>query len=297
MRVFITGAAGFIGSATVKELIEAGHQVIGLARSEANAEKIVALGGVPHTGNLDDLESLKSGVKAADGVIHLAFVHDFQNMGQSIATDKAAIEAMAEVAEGKPLVIASGTLLCPKGKVGYEDSKPEMNNPPFSERALSAEAIYSLSKEGKIRGSVIRLPPIVHGVGGAGLIPVIVGAYKPAGAVIYVDDGSARWPSVHQIDAARLFRLALEKAPAGSTYHGVAEGGIPMKDILAIVGKHLQLPVKSLSIEEAAGAMGPLAHIVNSDNPISSEKTQRELAWQPTGPGLLEDLDANYSYF
>ncbi|KAL9032704.1 MAG: hypothetical protein Q9214_007854, partial [Letrouitia sp. 1 TL-2023] len=227
MRVFITGAAGFIGRPTVEELVKHGHQVLGLARSDANAEAIIKAGGEPHRGDLKDLESLKRGAAASDGVVHLAFIHDFQDFGTSCATDRAAIEAMGEAlaGTGKPLLISSGTLGLPKGELGTEDSEQERDNPPFSDRGLSSDLVYKLSKEKGIRGQVIRFPPTVHGVGDWGFVPHLANIFREHGTAMYVGDGSARWPATHRNDAAVLIRLALEKGGAGVTYHPIAEEG------------------------------------------------------------------------
>ena len=295
MRVFVTGAAGFIGRATVEELVKNGHQVLGLARNDANAEKITKAGGEPHRGDLRDIESLKSGAKAADGVLHLAFIHDFSNLAESCAVDRAVIEAFGEVlaGTGKPLVICSGTLGMPKGTLTTEDTEPERDT-LMSERSLSSDLLYKLSKEKQIRGSVIRLAPTVHGAGDWGFIPQLINAYRQKGSVIYIGDGSARWPAVHRRDAAVLLRLALEKGKAGASYHGVAEQGVPLKDIAAVISKRLQLPVEGQSVQDAMGTLGFFAHAIGMDNPTSSEKTQQELGWHPTQPGLLADMEANY---
>jgi nucleoside-diphosphate-sugar epimerase len=295
MRVFVTGAAGFIGRAVVQELLKNGHQVLGLARSDASAEAITKAGAEPHRGDLEDIESLKSGAKAADGVIHLAFIHDFNNFARAAAVDRAAIAAMGEVmaGTGKPLVIASGTMGVLKGKLATEDTEVDRNT-PFSDRGLSADLVYRLSKEKQIRGSVIRLTPTVHGVEDKGFIPMLINLARQKGFVTYIGDGSARWPAVHRLDAAVLFRLALEKGTAGATYHAVAEQGVPIKDIMTVIGKHLQLPVEGKPLNEAVEAIGFFAHVVGSDNPTSSEKTQRELGWHPTQPKLLADMEANY---
>ena len=296
MRVFVTGAAGFIGRAVIQELLNNGHQVLGLARSDASAEIITKAGAEPHRGDLEDIKSLKRGARAADGVIHLGFIHDFSNFARATAVDRAAIEAMGEVmaGTGKPLVIASGTMMLPKGKLGTEDTEADRNNPPFSDRALSADLVYELSKEKQIRGSVIRLPPTVHGVEDKGFIPMLINLARQKGVVTYIDDGSARWPAVHRLDAAVIFRLALEKGTAGATYHAVAEQGVPTKDFLTVIGKHLQLPVEGKPMNEAVEAIGFFAHVLGSDNPTSSEKTQRELGWHPTQPKLIADMKANY---
>jgi len=295
MLVFVTGAAGFIGRAVVQDLLKNGHQVLGLARNDANAEAITKAGAKSHRGDLEDLESLKSGAKAADGVIHLAFVHDFSNFARAAGIDTAAIEAMGEAmaGTGKPLIIASGTMSLPKGKLGNEDTEPERNT-PFSLRSLSADAVRTISKEKGVRGSVIRLTPTVHDAEDRGVIPSLIDIARKNGFVTYIGDGSARWPAVHRQDAAILFRLALEKGTPGSTYHAVAEQGISTKEVMMLVGKHLQLPVESKTLNEAVEKIGFFAYLLGSDNPASNEKTKRELGWEPTHPGLLADMEANY---
>ncbi|EXJ90950.1 hypothetical protein A1O1_04057 [Capronia coronata CBS 617.96] len=295
MRVFVTGAAGFIGRAVVQELLHNGHQVLGLARSDANAEILTKAGAEVHRGNLEDPESLKSGAHAADGVIHLAFIHDFSDFARATKVDREAIEAMGEAmaGTGKPLVIASGTLGVSNGKLATEDTEPARDD-PMSIRYASADLVYALSKSKQVRGSVVRLSPVVHGVGDWGFVPMLIGMARKNGYAAYVDEGSARWPAVHKLDAAVLFRLALEKGTPGSTYHAVAEQGIPYKDIATVIGKHLQLPVESKPLSEATAAMGMMAHLTSMDAPTSSEKTQRELGWKPSQIGLLADMEANY---
>ena len=295
MRVFVTGAAGYVGRAVVQELLSNGHQVLGLARSDKSAEIITKAGAEPHRGDLEDIESLKSGAKVTDGVIHLAFIHDFTNMAKATAVDRAAIQAMGEAmaGTGRPLVIASGTLALPKGELVTEDTEPERGN-PLSERVLSADLVEKLSKEKHIRGSVVRLSPTTHGVEDQGFVPSLINLARQKGVVTYIDDGSARWPAVHRLDAAVLFRLALEKGTAGATYHAVAEQGIPLKDIMALIGKQLQLPIEGKPASEAVQTMGFFARVVGMDNPTSSEKTQRQLGWHPTQPKLLADMEANY---
>lgn len=295
MRVFVTGAAGFIGKGTVQELVKNGHQVIGLVRSDAQAEILTKLGAEPHMGSLEDLESLKSGAKKADGIVHLARIHDFSNFAHGTAEDLAAIEAMGEVFAGtrKPFIIVTGTLAVPKGVLATEDSEPERDG-PLSDRAKSGDLIFALSKEKQIRGMVVRFAPVVHGPGDKGFIPNITNAGRQKGSLIYVGDGSARWPACHLDDAAVLLRLALEKGSSGATYHAVAEQGVPTKDMITVAGKRLDLPVGSKSVEEAIGTLGFFAHIMTMDNPTSSDKTQKELGWHPTGPGLLADLEKNY---
>lgn len=295
MRVFVTGAAGFIGRGTVRELLQNGHQVLGLARSDANIAALTEAGAEPHKGDLKDLDSLKSGAAACDGVIHLAFIHDFSDFPAVCAADRAAIAAMGDALAGtnKPLVVASGTLSVPKGVLATEDTPAERDH-PMADRALSADLVYALSKEKQVRGSVIRLAPTVHGAGEAGFIPMLIKAFREKGSVMYVGDGSARWPAVHRDDAAVLLRLAVEKGTAGATYNAVAEQGVAQRDIAAVIGKHLQLPVRELPKEEAGEALGFLGAVTAMDNPTSSEKTRKELGWEPTRLGLLADIEENY---
>ena len=296
MRVFVTGGAGFIGQSTVKELLKNGHQVLGLARSDASIAALTAAGAEPHPGSLTDLDSLKQGAASADGVIHLAFVHDFSDFAGACATDRAAIAAMGEVlaGTGKPLLIASGTLSTKKGGLATEDTDVERDT-PFAHRAQSADLVYALSKEKGIRGSVIRLSPTVHGAGDAGFVPMLIKMYRQNGTAVYVEPGTARWPAVHRDDAAVLLRLALEKGTAGSTYNGVAEQGVSLKEVATLIGSKLQLPVKGEPAQsEAVGALGFLGNVIGMDGPTSSDKTQKELGWHPTQPGLLADMEANY---
>ncbi|MCJ1455325.1 hypothetical protein MMC28_005679 [Mycoblastus sanguinarius] len=299
MRIFVTGAAGFIGQATIKELLLHGHSVIGLARNESNASIITAAGGTPLTGDLKDLDSLRRGAEASDGVIHLAFIHDFNDIASSCTADRAAIEAMGEVlaGTGKPFVLASGTLLLPKGVLGKEDTEPKADMPGFSDRAMSADLVYRLSKEKGVRGSVIRFAPTVYAEGKGGLIGRLIELYhEKGGPVVYIGDGSARWPACHRDDAAVLVRLALEKGKPGSTFHAVAEEGVSSKDSMGMVGRQMKLPVESRAVEEAAPALGMLAHVLALDNPTSSEETRKELGWQPTRAGLIADFEANFPF-
>lgn len=299
MHVFVTGAAGFIGQATVKELIAHGHSVTGLARSDANASIITRAGGTPLKGDLKDIESLRRGAAASDGVVHLAFILDFNDFAGSCAADRAAIEAMGEVlaGTGKPFVLASGTLMCPKGVLATEDTQAARDSPPFSDRALSADLVYQLSAEKGVRGSVIRFAPTVYAEGDGGLTRALIDVYhEKGGPVVYIGDGSPRWPACHRDDAAALVRLALEKGKAGSTFHAVAEEGVSMKDTMGMVGKQMKLPVESRSVEDALPALGMLAYILALDNPTSSEKTRKELGWQPTRPGLIAEFEANFPY-
>lgn len=298
MHVFVTGAAGFIGKATVKELLANGHSVIGLARNEANASTITAAGATPWKGDLEDLDSLRRGAEASDGVIHLAFF-DFKDYVKACAIDRAAIEAIAEglAGTGKPFLLASGTLLCPKGTLATEDTEAEKDNPPFSDRGLSADLIYKLSKEKNIRGSVIRFPPTVHAEGNGGFARMLIDTYHAKGGpVMYVGDGSPRWPACHRDDVATLLRLALEKGKPGSTFHAVGEEGLSTKELMEMIGKGLKLPVEVKTVEEAVPVLGVLAYVLTFDNPSSNEKTRKELGWQPTHAGLIEDFEANFPY-
>jgi nucleoside-diphosphate-sugar epimerase len=294
MRVFVTGAAGFIGTATVKELLNHGHQVLGLARSDASADVIAKAGAEPHRGDLEDIESLKSGAKTADAIIHLGFIHDFSNMAHSTAVDRAAIQAMAEAIAGsdKPLIISSGTLMVAKSALATEDDDIARN--PGFDRWKSQDLIKSLSKEMNIRGMSVRFSPTVHGAGDKGFAKIFIDMTRKNGRAIYTGDGSARWPAVHRADAAVLLRLALEKGTAGGVYHAVAEQGIPVKDTMTLIGKRLGLPVEGMSPGEGAAFLGFFAHAMATDNPTSSEKTQKELGWQPNQVGLHEDMEANY---
>jgi len=295
MRVFVTGAAGLIGRVLVKELLDHGHQVLGLARSSANVESLTKAGAEVHHGDLENLESLKEGARAADGVIHLAFVHDFSDFARCVRIDNEAIKAIGEAltGTGKPFVVASGTLGILEGQLVTEDVDPDRSH-PLAIRYSSADIVYSLSKEKQVRGSVVRLAPTVHGAEDWGFIPMLIGTAQKNGYAAYIEEGTSRWPAVHKVDAAVLFRLALEKGTAGSTYNAVAEQGISTKDITTAIGKHLQLPVKSVTAGEAEEKLGLMSHLLVLDQPTSSEKTQRELGWKPTQIGLLADIEANY---
>jgi nucleoside-diphosphate-sugar epimerase len=293
MRVFVTGAAGFVGRAVTQELIQNGHQVLGLARSDASAETLTKLGAEVHRGDLEDLESLKSGAAAADGVIHLAFGHDFSKMAENCATDRAAISALAESLAGKPLVITGGTMSCKHGELATEDSEGERFG-PAADRIKSSDLLDQLTKEKDVRGITVRLPPTVHGAEDKGFIMIVAGLSQKAGAAIYIDEGKSRWPTVHRRDAAVVFRLALEKGRPGAVYHAVAQEGVPTKDIVTVISKKTGLPLESKSIPEAMPLLGFFAHALAADNPASSEKTKKELGWAPTQIELLPDIEQNY---
>jgi len=314
MRVFVTGATGFIGSAIVQDLIGAGHQVVGLARSDAAAKSLVAAGAQAHRGNIQDLESLRRGAAGADGVIHTAFFHDIAHMGLStrlrvmlggspggivsrflgaaVGADRSAIETLGKALAGpdRPLIAAFGTMAMKPGRLATEDDAYDPNS-VGSARGESENAMLALASRG-VRTSVIRLPPVVHGVGDrAGFAPRLIRIARKKGASGYMGDGSNRWPAVHRLDAALLFRLALEKGAAGAMYHAVAEEGVPVRLMAEVIGKRLSVPLVSKSPAEAAKQFSFLAHFLSVDNPTSSKLTQERLGWNPTQPGLISDLD------
>ena len=292
MRVFITGATGFIGSAVVEELIGAGHQVIGLARSDAGAKQLAAAGAGVQRGALEDLDSLKRGAAGSDGVIHLAFIHDFTDFAASCEKDRAAIEALGGVLAGsnRPLVVSSGVLGLAQGRPGTEEDAA-----PHAFPRKSEEIGLSFASKG-VRASIIRLSPSVHGDGDHGFVPQLINGARAQGHASYIGDGKNRWPAVHRLDAARLYRLALEKGTAGDRYHGVADEGVPTRDIAEIIGKRLRVPAVSKSIEEVVGALGFIGQVLAMDAPSSSKLTQERLGWRPTQPGLIADLESG-TYF
>ncbi|MEU5299380.1 SDR family oxidoreductase [Streptomyces noursei] len=296
MRVFVTGASGFIGSAVVPELIDAGHQVLGLARSDASAERLTAAGAQVHRGTLEDLDSLRAGAAASDGVIHLAFIHDFSRYEHAARTDLRAIETLGAALEGsdRPLVVASGTLGIAEGRVATERDVPVADS-IGALRAPSAQAALALTARG-VRSSVLRLAPSVHGEGDHGFVKTLIDIARDRGVSGYVGDGSNRWCAVHRSDAARLFRLALEGAPAGSVLHGVAEQAVPVRTIAEAIGRQLGLPVAPVSPEDAERHFGWLGTFFGADAPTSSALTRELLGWQPTHHGLIDDLEQGH-YF
>ena len=287
MRVFVTGASGFIGSAIVDELIAAGHKVLGLARSDAAATSLIAAGADVHRGSLEDLDSLRSGAAAADAVIHTAFIHDFSKFQANCETDRRAIEAIGSALAGsdRPFIVTSGTGIArTPGRPTTEEDAPDSEIP----RIASEQAAASVQALG-VRVSVMRLPQ-VHDPVKQGLITYLIDVAREKGASAYVGDGQNRWPAVHRLDAAHLYRLVLEKGSAGARYHAVDEEGVPLRDIAEVIGKHLNVPVVSKSHEEAADHFGWLAHFAAFDIPASSQWTQEQLGWRPRGPGLISDL-------
>ena len=289
MRIFVTGAPGFIGSALVPELIQAGHQVLGLTRSEAGAEKLRSAGAAVLHGNIEDLESLRRGAAESDGVIHLAFNHDFSQFQKNADNDREAIVAIGEVLLGssRPFVITSGTAIAANvdGEPSTEDGPTASWNP----RAASEAAVKELTARG-VNTSVVRLPQ-VHDTRKQGLVPYLLAVAREKGVSAYIGDGSNRWPAAHVSGVARLYRLTFERAEPGAIYHAVDEEGVPMKAIVEAHARGLKVPVISIKPEEAEAHFGWLAHFAGHDMPSSSAHTQQKLNWKPMGPGLIADLD------
>jgi nucleoside-diphosphate-sugar epimerase len=304
MRIFVTGASGWIGSAVVPELTGAGHQVTGLARSEDSAAKLAAAGAQVQRGTLDDLDVLRTAAAASDGVIHLAFKHDIAFTGDfqgAADADRRAVETFGEVlaGSGRPLVIASGTAWAAPGRVATERDghgpAPEYMGGGPGTRHGTAELTLSYADRG-IRSVVLRLPPTVHGDGDNGFMATIVAIAREKGVSAYIGDGANRWPAVHRLDAAHLFRLAVEEVPAGTTLHAVADQGVPIRDIAAVIGRHLGVPTASVAPGDAAGHFTWLAAFLGLDIPASSTLTRELTGWQPTQPGLIDDLEKGH-YF
>lgn len=286
MRVFVTGATGFIGLAVVKELIAAGHDVLGLCRSEAKAAALRAIGAEVHRGDLEDPASLQRGAAIADGVIHLAFIHDFSKFAENCEIDRRAIEALGSALEGsgRPLVVTSGVGLLAPGRIATEEDMPAPDSPRASEAAAAAAAARG------VNASAVRLPQ-VHDTVKQGFVSRLIEIYRDKGACAYVEEGLNRWPAVPVLDAARLYRLAIEKAEPNAIYHAVAEEGVPMRDIAHAIGRRLHLPVQSIAPEDAPAFFGWLSMFAGLDMPASAEKTREKLRWQPVGRGLIADLD------
>ena len=299
MRVFVTGATGFIGSAVVQELIGAGHQVLGLARSDAAARSLAAAGAQVHRGALEDLDNLKRGAAASDGVIHAAFNNigpGTDNVAASLI-ERSALEAICEALAGsdKPLVMISGTAFLAPGRLATEEDTHDPNS-VMAVRSGTEEVVLSMASRG-VRAISVRLPFSVHGDGDHGFVPALIAMAHQKGAAAYVGDGRNRWPAVHRLDAARLFRQALEKGPAGSRFHGVADEGVPFRDIAAVIGRRLNVPVVSKTPEEAAEHFAWMALFTGVDAPTSSAKTRERLGWRPTQPGIISDLESSSRYF
>lgn len=290
MRVFVTGASGFIGSAIVPELISAGHQVLGLARSDAAAQSLIAAGAQVLRGNLEDGDSLRSGVAQSDAVVHTAFNHDFSRFQANCEVERRAIEAMAGALAGssRPMIISSGVALLAPGRLSTEDLAADPNSPvPRVVTEVTADALAARG----LHISVIRLAPTVHGDGDHGFVPMLINMAREKGVAVYVGDGNNRWPAVHRLDAARVFRLALEKNAIGGRYHAIAEEGVPFREIATVIGRRLNIPVVSKTPDEAQSHFGWFAHFASIDAPASSRKTREVLGWEPRQVELIADLE------
>lgn len=297
MRVFVTGATGFVGSAVVKELLGAGHRVLGLARSDAGAAALAASGAEVLRGDVENLASLKAGAAQADGVIHTAFIHDFARFKECCEADRRAITALGEALAGsaRPLIVTSAIGLLPPGRLSTEEAVPQPGGTP---RIATEEAATALAARG-LNVAILRLPPSVHDAGDHGFVPILINLAREKGIAAYPGEGQNLWPAVPRADAARLYRLALEKNAKSSDglpvrYHAVAEQGIAFKEIAGVIGKRLGVPVQSRTGAEAAAHFGWFAHFAAMDVPASSEATRAALGWHPTGIGLLEDMERHY---
>jgi nucleoside-diphosphate-sugar epimerase len=302
MKVFVTGATGFIGSAIVRELLAAGHQVLGLVRSDASAASLATTGAEVHRGSLDDLDSLRSGAAASDGVIHTAFMNEallggFDSFAKAGEAERRAIEALGEAlaGSGRPLVVTSGTALVQSSHLLTEEDTPDTSSAAAVRVPRNPEVALELASRG-VRVSVVRLPPSVHGEGDRGFVPTLISVARAKGVSAYPGEGANHWPAVHRLDAAHLFCLALEKAQAGSVLHAVADEGVPVREIAGVIGRHLEVPVVSLPVEEAGDHFGWFGPFVLVDHQASSALTQQRLGWHPVQPMLLEDLEQGH-YF
>jgi len=299
MRIFVTGASGWIGSAVVADLLAADHQVLGLARSDASAQAIAEAGAEVRRGDIGDLDVLRAAAAESDGVVHLAFRHDIAFNGDfdaAVATDRAAIEAIGDALAGtdRPLAIAAGVAGLRPGQLATENDRPDPFPGPGG-RILNERTALALAERG-VRSMSVRFAPTVHGEGDSGFVAMIVAADRTAGAAAYVGEGANRWPAVHRADAARLVRLGIEHAPPGSVLHAIGEEGVAIRDVTEAIGRGLGLPVRSIAPEEAGGQFGFLAGFLALDMPASNDLTRELLSWEPTGPGLVEDLDQGHYY-
>lgn len=287
MRVFVTGATGFVGSAVVGELLGAGHEVVGLARSDVSAAALEAAGARVHRGSLTDLDSLKRGATEADAVAHLAFNHDFSNYAQNCDDDRRAIEAMGSVLEGsrRPLVVTSGLALVAPGRLADENDMPSPGFPRSSEQAAAAQAARGVA------ATAVRLPPTTHGAGDHGFVPHLINLAREKGVSAFVGDGDNRWPATHRNDAAKVYRLALERGATDGPYHAIAEEGVPFKTIAETIGRNLGVPVEPRDPQDAEAHFGWFTMFAAMDVPASSARTRALLGWAPEGPTLIEDLD------
>ncbi|MGH3250654.1 MAG: SDR family oxidoreductase [Trebonia sp.] len=296
MRVFVTGATGWIGSVVVRELLSAGHQVVGLARSDSSAARVKSAGAEVFMGSLENTDGLRAAAGEADGVIHTGYIHDFSPTGDpaaAAALDGRVIAAFGEAlaGTGKPLVVASGLPHAPAGGISTEEVRSE--NPAHPR--VSEPAALAVAERG-VRASVVRLPPSVHGEGDYWFVPIFIGIARKTGVSAYIGDGANVWPAVHRVDAARLFRLALEQAPAGTLLNAVADEGVPFREIAEVIGRHLQVPAKSITAEEARDQFGTLAGFAAIDVPASSAITRERFGWRPVESGLIADLDQGHYY-
>lgn len=292
MRIFVTGANGFIGSAIVQELIDAGYEVLGLARSNNSAEFLARAGAKVHHGSLEDLDSLRSGAAMSDGVIHTAFIHNFNNYGPSVEADRRAIETLGTALErsNRPLIVTSGLALRAPGRIATEEDAP---NPDFPRR--SEQTAMEFVSRG-VRASVVRLPFSVHGDGDHGFVPRLIQVAREKGASAYIGDGLNRWPAVHRLDAARLYKLVLEKGSEGGIYHGIGDEGVPTREIAEAIGRRLNVPVVSKSKDQASEHFGWIGLFFGMGVVASSARTQKSLGWRPTHVGLIDDLERG-TYF
>jgi nucleoside-diphosphate-sugar epimerase len=288
MRVFVTGATGWIGSAVVADLLEAGHEVVGLARSDEKAAALAATGAEVQRGSLEDLDTLRSAAAAADGVIHTAYIHDFSQMEVAARTDLEAVRTLGAVLDGQPLVVTTGVALANPGGVATEENRADPSAAPHPRVATELEAT-ALAARG-VRTSVVRPAPSVHGKGDHGFVPILIGIAREKGVSAYVGDGANRWSAVHRLDAAPIYRLALEQAEPNSVFHAVAEEGVPTRQIAEVIGQGLEIPTVSLEPDEAIEHFGWIGAFFGLDAPASSALTQERLGWIPTHPGLIEDL-------